>query len=205
MRINYENGDACESFESTSMTYSAEIRFVCDPSRSSTLELLDRLPCHPIFRWTSAQICASFTQHEQKPHFVHSNWTWTFFVILFIGIIGLSVFLRKPQNRERVRDKYVWFKVQYFSRRRNEDRNLLVENNVTIPAFGTLEVEDDDDLIIAWTLPSIEKKSSILCDMNLSQNTLCFSLAFLYFLWDTDLQENQIFISWIILTKIVFD
>ena len=152
IRITYENGDPCESFHPINMNYSAEIRFVCNPStKDSALELLDRLPCHTIFRWTSAQICKTFTNHDQS-HYVNSNkssWTWTFFVILIVGIIGSIIVLRKPQNRERVRDKYVWFKVQYCSRRRNDDRNLLVENNVTIPAFGTLEVDDDDDLIIA--------------------------------------------------------
>ena len=158
MRITYENGDACESFRTTPMNYSAEIRFVCDPStREAKLELVDRLPCHPIFRWTSDQICQTFTNPDDQSHFINSNhsssWTWPFLVILLVGLIGLSVFLRKPENRERVRDKYVWLKVQYCTRRRPEDRNLLVENNVTIPAFGTsfgtLEVEDDDDLIIA--------------------------------------------------------
>ena len=57
--------------------------------------------------------------------------------------------LRKPQNREKARDAYIWLKVKLFHRRRREDTNLLVGSNVIIPAFGSLEVEDDEDLIIA--------------------------------------------------------
>ena len=155
MRIKYEDGDPCVPFDAINMTYSSEIRFVCDDSSSASqgLELLDDLPCHPIFLWTSSQVCGALTQNDPNAgHYLNSknsSSVWTI-VILGIGVIFVVFFLRKPQNRERVHDKIVWLRVLCLRRRRrNEDRNLLVENNVTIPTFGTLEVDDDDDLIIA--------------------------------------------------------
>ena len=144
----------------TNLNYSSEIRFVCADDQTETkVELLDMLPCHPIFKWTSFQVCQSFPrknglvkttmqQQQQQRGGSSSFWSLSVFVIICV-MISVFVF-RKPEHRERVSQVYRWAKIKL--RRGSssgEDRSLLVENVVTIPAFGSLEVDDDDDLIIA--------------------------------------------------------
>ena len=149
MRIKYENGDPCVPYNDINMTYSSEIRFLCDDE--DTLELLDDLPCHPIFRWKSSKVCSYFVKspEQSKPTFHRVEKMTFILLILLISIIVVVFFVKNPQHRERVHEKIVWMRVWCLRQRnRQEDRNLLVNHNVTIPTFDIQE-EDDDDLIIA--------------------------------------------------------
>jgi hypothetical protein len=150
MRVRYANGDKCSSGD---LEYSAEIRFVCADNKSiNSLELIDELPCHPIFKWTDPKICkplvVPFRPSPSSLSSSSSSSYWGIVLIVVVCVVG-GVYLRKPQNRERAHETLVWMRVSMCQRRRREDRNLLVESNVNIPTFGSLEVEDDDDLIIA--------------------------------------------------------
>ena len=149
MRIKYENGDPCVPYADINMTYSSEIRFLCDDE--DTLELLDDLPCHPIFRWKSSKVCSYFVKspEQSKPTFHRVEKMTFILLILLISIIVVVFFVKNPQHRERVHEKIVWMRVWCLRQRnRQDDRNLLVNHNVTIPTFDIQE-EDDDDLIIA--------------------------------------------------------
>ena len=156
MRIKYENGDPCVPFEAINMTYSSEIRFFCDDATGQdSLKLLDDLPCHPIFQWKSSKVCQFFIKDDDNAGqgIVRSSGNKILVVIgiLIMGILVMGFLAKNPQHRERVHEKIVWMRVWCLRQRnRQEDRNLLVNHNVTIPTFDIQEdLEDDDDLIIA--------------------------------------------------------
>ena len=136
----------------------AEVHFVCDKTvRETKLEMLREYACHPIFEWRSAQACPAFDQdlviakNSQSIRVATSNLSWLVNIFLVAFVIGLIFHLRKPQNRERLQESCLKLKSKICClQKRNEDTARLVEHNVTIPTFGGLHVdEDDDDLILA--------------------------------------------------------
>lgn len=157
LRVQYELGDRCLS---DAFSYSSEIRFACDrEAKNDAIEVLDVLPCHYILKWTTPNICQSFTKkpsmstsgeaEEPSAGSASTSVSGVVITILFLALVGFLLYF-KPQNRERAHDALVWLKTSVCLRRRpREDRSFLIESNVNIPAFGSLEVEDDDDLIIA--------------------------------------------------------
>ena len=162
IRLNYQSDQACPHGDK----YSSEIRVICNQkdAKESKIELVDELPCHPIFKMTTFQICTAFEYDDSKTETSSSSgaWSsshstsssrssfWTVSIVFIVGLLVGAIVLKKPQYREKARDGLIWLKVKLFHRRRREDRtNLLVSSNVIIPAFGTLEVDDDEDLIIA--------------------------------------------------------
>ena len=172
IRLNYQSDQACPHGDK----YSSEIRVICNQenvdnkndAKESKIELVDELPCHPIFKMTTFQICSAFEYDDDDSKTETSSssgaWSsshstsssssrssfWTVSIVFIVGLLVGAIVLKKPQYREKARDGLIWLKVKLFHRRRREDRtNLLVSSNVIIPAFGTLEVDDDEDLIIA--------------------------------------------------------
>ena len=91
----------------------------------------------------------AWSSHSKSSSSSRSSF-WTVSIVFVVSLLVGAIVLKKPQYREKARDGLFWLKVKLFHRRRREDRtNLLVSSNVIIPAFGTLEVDDDEDLIIA--------------------------------------------------------
>ena len=135
-------------------------RFVCDPSiRQVKIEfeaaLPENFPCHFIFKWTSYQVCPSFTsKHHTKPleklptPRVSSSKTGLVFIIFLFGLAVLGViFLKQPENRERLHSNFRRIRNMCQRNQDEQDHNLLFQSNVNIPTFGDLD--DDEDLIIA--------------------------------------------------------
>ena len=151
LRVLYKSTVTCNDLKW--MKYSAEIHFVCDENaKEAKIELLQELPCHPIFKWLTSKICPAFISSRPMIHpYIggsSSSSFWTLSIVFILALIVIAMVMKKPFYRERAKDAFVWMKIKLFHRRR-EDTNLLVDSNVIIPAFGTLEVDDDEDLIIA--------------------------------------------------------
>ena len=151
LRVLYKSKTECPDLKW--MKYSSEIHFVCDENaKEAKIELLQELPCHPIFKWRTSKICAAFLSRPMIHPYIgggsSSSSFWTISIVFILALVVIAMVMKKPFYRERAKDVFVWMKVKLFHRRR-EDTNLLVDSNVIIPAFGTLEVDDDEDLIIA--------------------------------------------------------
>ena len=172
LRLTYQSDQDCPHGDK----FSSEIRVKCNDKevddknakKESKIELVDELPCHPIFKMSTSQICSAFVYDDDdskskkgttsagawSSHSTSSSSSrssfWTVSIVFVVSLLVGAIVLKKPQYREKARDGLIWLKVKLFHRRRREDRtNLLVSSNVIIPAFGTLEVDDDEDLIIA--------------------------------------------------------
>ena len=172
LRLTYQSDQDCPHGDK----FSSEIRVICNDEevddknakKESKIELVDELPCHPIFKMITSQICSAFVYDDDdskskkgttsagawSSHSTSSSSSrssfWTVSIVFVVSLLVGAIVLKKPQYREKARDGLFWLKVILFHRRRREDRtNLLVSSNVIIPAFGTLEVDDDEDLIIA--------------------------------------------------------
>ena len=172
LRLTYQSDQDCPHGDK----FSSEIRVICNEEevddknakKESKIELVDELPCHPIFKMSTSQICSAFVYDDDdskskkgttsagawSSHSTSSSSSrssfWTVSIVFVVSLLVGAIVLKKPQYREKARDGLIWLKVKLFHRRRREDRtNLLVSSNVIIPAFGTLEVDDDEDLIIA--------------------------------------------------------
>ena len=172
LRLTYQSDQDCPHGDK----FSSEIRVICNDEevddknakKESKIELVDELPCHPIFKMSTSQICSAFVYDDDdskskkgttsagawSSHSTSSSSSrssfWTVSIVFVVSLLVGAIVLKKPQYREKARDGLIWLKVKLFHRRRREDRtNLLVSSNVIIPAFGTLEVDDDEDLIIA--------------------------------------------------------
>ena len=179
LRLTYQSDQDCPHGDK----YSSEIRIICNEEKkdddkhndakkeSTKIELVDELPCHPIFKMTTFQICSAFEYDDSKikketisgsgkwsaSHSKSSSSSrssfWTVSIVFVVSLLVGAIVLKKPQYREKARDGFIWLKVKLFHHRRRRDyldrTNLLVSSNVIIPTFGTLEVDDDEDLIIA--------------------------------------------------------
>ena len=100
-------------------------------------------------------MCPSFaSKHHTKPleklptPRVSSSKTGLVFIIFLFGLAVLGViFLKQPENRERLHSNFRRIRNMCQRNQDEQDHNLLFQSNVNIPTFGDLD--DDEDLIIA--------------------------------------------------------
>lgn len=145
MRVKYKSSEKCNNFTS----FGAEIRFICDieSKREPHVYLAYDLPCYPIFVWKTYKTCGVDINKHHSENWLAKIWPLVLFLAFGLGLIYL---LKDPWRREKTLNFLTNFKTKLCQRRQQEDHNILIENNVTIPTLGALEVMDeDDDLILA--------------------------------------------------------
>lgn len=146
--VRYASDSKCEN---SITNYSAEVRFQCDQNvadANSVPRLVANFPCHPIFRWRTRAVCTGTSAKLTMGQAQNKTDTplWGVAVVLLIAGTVVMVLVKKPQYRVKCRLAADWAR-QKLTRGRDDDRSMLVQSNVNIPAFGS--IEDDDELILA--------------------------------------------------------
>ena len=158
--VQYEGGDKCPQNILANQT--AEVRFICDKSVDSCQgypALKFSLPCHDVFEWKTKLVCED--AHEECP----SNaavirpkkkakttsfaflWGLLFLFVTYAGFVGYTrVYYRSP-----VSDFASWMRRIFGNIRTGvaDDDQFLIPGDIQVPTFGSLNDEDDDELILA--------------------------------------------------------
>lgn len=157
----------------------AEIRLVCDMSLTSCTGYpvyeFGGLPCHDVFKWRTKLVCpdaqlecpketggGSAFQWQNNSRSPHTLAAWSLLlafvatVTMALAFVGRRYGLHRHHNvvGRRLSEAAGWVSRQWGHIRTGQsatvdDDHFLISGDIQVPTFGSLQQEDDEDLILA--------------------------------------------------------